>query len=273
VNARFRRLLIGCLSFLWIFHGEAGELHIAAKKGDSAGVKRSIESGAQVDAPDASGSTALYVAAQNGQAEIVVLLLAAGANPRHQTMGRYGSVGTALHAAVRAGHLDAARALLKAGVDPNLPDDGVGPPLHVAIRARQEGSIKLLKSYGARSRSAEPVDSMLASADLSLGQLASNSCAVCHAMTKDPGDSFFRGPSLWNVVDRAKAGVATFEYSGTLRGLGGNWSYADLSSYIADPRQFAPGTTMEWAGIKDATRRAALIAYLRTLSAAPRPVR
>ena len=273
MGAFLRWLVIGWLGISWSFHAEASELHVAAEKGDAAAVKRLIDGGAQIDVLDDSGSTALYVAAKSGRAEIVVLLLAAGANPRHQTMGRYYSIGTPLHAAVREGHLDAARALLDAGVDPNLPDEGVGPPLHVAIKAGQAGSVELLKSYGARPRSSEPVDSLLEGADVSLGQLVANACMICHALTKQPEDRFFLGPPLWGVVGRAKGAVTAFEYSGTLRGLGGNWTYADLSSYIADPRQFAPGTKMEWKGIKDTASRAALIAYLRTLSDAPKPLR
>ena len=272
-DACLRWLLVGCLGILGPIHAEAGELHVAAEKGDAAAVKRLIEGGAQVDALDGSGSTALYVAAQSGRAEIVVLLLAAGANPRHQTMGRYYSIGTPLHAAVREGHLAAARALLDAGVDPNLPDEGVGPPLHVAIKAGQAGSVELLKSYGARPRSSAPIDGALAGADVSQGQLAANACAICHALTKQPEDRFFLGPPLWDVTGRPKAAVATFAYSATLREMGGHWTDADLNSYIADPRQFAPGTKMEWMGVKDPARRAALIAYLRTLSDAPRPLR
>jgi len=266
-------LVIGCFGISWSFHVQANELHDAAKAGDTAAVKRLLDGGAQIDALDGSGSTALYVAAQNGRAGIVVLLLAAGANPRHQTMGRYYSIGTPLHAAVREGHLEAARALLDAGVDPNLPDEGVGPPLHVAIKSGQAGSAKLLKSYGAQPRSAEPVDSMLAGADVSQGRLVANACAICHAMTKQPEDRFFLGPPLWDVIGRPKAAVSTYGYSGTLREMRGSWSYADLSSFIADPRQFAPGTKMEWMGIKDTARRAALIAFLRTLSDTPKPLR
>jgi len=270
VQACLRWSLVGCVIVTWSFGAGASELHVAAEKGDGSAVKRLIAGGAQLDALDGSGSTALYVAADRGHADVVKQLLAAGADPRHQTMGRYYSIGSALHAAVRGGHLEAARALLDAGVDPNLADEGVGPPLHVALRSGQAGSVQLLKSYGARSKSYEPVDRMLAGADVSQGQLIANSCAICHALTKQPGTRFFLGPTLWDVVGRAKAAVSTFKYSATLGELGGQWSYADLNSYIADPRQFAPGTKMEWKGIKDAASRAALIAYLRTLSDAPK---
>ena len=46
----------------------------------------------------------------------------------------------------------------------------------------------------------------------------------------------------------------------------------DLSSFLADPRAFVPGSKMEWIGIKDRERRAAIIAYLRTLSDTPQPL-
>lgn len=272
MRSRSRWLIICCFAGWSALSVEANELYVAAQKGDIAAVKRLIESGAQIDASDGSGAKALYVAAKGGHTEIVVQLLAAGANPRHQAMGFYGSHGTALHAAVSEGHLEVARVLLEAGVDPNLADDGAGPPLHVATRRRQAESIKLLKLYGAGPRSAEPVDSLLATADVSQGEQMSPSCGACHALTNQPQERLFSGPSLWDVVGRAKAGVVGFEYSEALRQQLGVWTYADLSSFLADPRGFVPGTKMDWSGIKDRQRRAALIAYLRTLSDAPKPL-
>jgi ankyrin repeat protein len=73
----------------------------------------SIKSGADVNAADADGGTALMLAATSGDAEIVKELLSTGAN----ISGRYKSSGeTALALAKRAGHDDIAELL--AGAEP-----------------------------------------------------------------------------------------------------------------------------------------------------------
>jgi cytochrome c len=260
------------LALLVALEAAAAELHDAARRGDLAAVERLLATGAPVDAPDGGGATPLYLAASEGHAAVVARLLAAGGNPRRQVPGPFGSIGTALHAAARSGQLGVVRALLEAGVDPNLPDDGVGPPLHVAVSRGQTAAADLLRSFGARSVRAEPVDALMASADLAAGEVSAGACAVCHDLTKHPEQPKV-GPPLWDIVGRPKAGVPGFEYSTALRDLGGRWTYGDLGSYIANPRSFVPGTKMEFRGIAEPQRRAALIAYLRSLSDQPKPLR
>ncbi|MGH8706844.1 MAG: ankyrin repeat domain-containing protein [Burkholderiales bacterium] len=260
------------LALLVAWEVSAAELHDAARRGDLAAIDRLLAAGAKVDAIDGGGATPLYVAANEGHAAVVPRLLKAGGDPRHRVMGFTGSTGTPIHAATRQGHLSVVRVLLEAGVDPNLPDDGVGSPLHAALRRGQTAAADLLRSFGARPTPAEPVDTLLASADPVAGQETANACAVCHELTKSP-EQARQGPPLWDIVDRSKAGYPAFEYSEALRKLGGRWSYDDLNSYIADPRSFVPGTKMEFRGIPEPKRRAALIAYLRSLSDAPKPLR
>jgi cytochrome c len=161
--------------------------------------------------------------------------------------------------------------LLEVGVDPNLPDDGVGPPLHTALRRAQTAAAELLRSFGARPVQAEAVNALIASADLAAGEETASACAVCHELARHP-EQPRAGPPLWGIVGRSKAGVPGFEYSGPLRRLGGRWTYEDLNSYIANPRSFVPGTKMEFRGIAEPRRRAALIAYLRSLSDEPKPL-
>jgi cytochrome c len=51
------------------------------------------------------------------------------------------------------------------------------------------------------------------------------------------------------------------------------WNYDDLNSFLSNPRAFIPGTKMSnLSGIAGEDRRAALIAYLRTLSDNPYPL-
>jgi cytochrome c len=56
-----------------------------------------------------------------------------------------------------------------------------------------------------------------------------------------------------------------------MRDAGTTWSYENLDAFITSPRNFAPGTRMNYAGIANARERANLLVYLQTLSSAPVP--
>jgi cytochrome c len=244
----------------------AAELHDAARRGDLTAVEKLLAGGAAVNSPDGGGATPLYLAAAEGHASVVARLLAAGADARRPASGPFGSTGTPIHVAARYGHLEVVRVLLGAGVDPNFPDDGVGPPLHSALRRGHAAVAELLRASGARPTRATPVD--VASANPAAGQDTAAACASCHELTKNP-EQVKQGPPLWGIVGRPKAGYSGFEYSESLRALGGRWSDDDLNGYIADPRGFAPGTKMEFRGLAEPRQRAALIAFLRSLSDQP----
>jgi cytochrome c2 len=106
-------------------------------------------------------------------------------------------------------------------------------------------------------------------AGVAKGAKVFNICKGCHTATKDGKNKY--GPKLWGVVGRAKASVVGYKYSAALKGLGGKWSPADLNTFISSPKKFAPGTKMPFAGLKKATERAALIAFLRSRGGQPKP--
>jgi cytochrome c len=54
--------------------------------------------------------------------------------------------------------------------------------------------------------------------------------------------------------------------------VGGDWTFEDLDAFIANPKGFAPGTKMTFAGIPDAEDRATLIAWLNAQSDHPLPL-
>lgn len=89
-------------------------------------------------------------------------------------------------------------------------------------------------------------------------------CMSCH--TIDKGGKDRTGPNLWGIVGRNRAASETFRYSNTMKMLGGTWSETDIGSFIAGPRTFLPDTKMTFAGLKDATDRANVLAYLKTLT-------
>ena len=91
----------------------------AAESGDIERTKHLIKHGADVDAKDRYGMTALHWAADNGSVDIVKLLLKAGANVNVTNI--YGK--TALHYAVIWGFTDIVKALVIAGADVNATDN------------------------------------------------------------------------------------------------------------------------------------------------------
>ena len=115
----------------------------------------------------------------------------------------------------------------------------------------------------------EPLPALLAKADVAAGQKSTMQlgCVACHSFTE--GGKNGLGPNLYNVVGSPKAAHEGFAYSAALKGKGGNWSFDELNAWLTKPSAFAAGTKMSFAGVANAQTRANVIAYLRTLSAAP----
>lgn len=85
-------------------------------------------------------------------------------------------------------------------------------------------------------------------------------CGTCHAAGKN-----LVGPNLTGLVGRHAGGVDGFRYSAANKAADFTWDAAKLDPYLADPKAVIPGTSMLYAGLKNDTQRADLIAYLETL--------
>ncbi len=117
---------------------------------------------------------------------------------------------------------------------------------------------------------AEPIAVRLAAADVERGKAAAKKCASCHTFEK--GGKNGVGPNLWGVVAAKKGHAEGFAYSQALLGTGGEWTYEALDAFLTNPKAYAPGTKMSFAGIARPEERADLIAYLRTLADRPAPL-
>ncbi|MBB2204466.1 c-type cytochrome [Gluconacetobacter takamatsuzukensis] len=106
----------------------------------------------------------------------------------------------------------------------------------------------------------------LAHADPRAGQaLAARSCTTCHSFTKGAPPTV--GPDLFGVAGTPIADVPGYIFSPALSGHHAElWTDEALSTWLESPARFAPGTRMAFPGLPDIRDRAAVIAYLHTLS-------
>jgi cytochrome c len=135
------------------------------------------------------------------------------------------------------------------------------PGSEVAVKAEQPAEA----AAGAQS-----FDSLLASASAEHGAQITKQCEICHSLQEGQGPKV--GPGLYGVVDRPVASVTGFNYSAALKAKGGKWTFAALNKWLTNPRAYAPGTAMTFAGLSSDKQRADVIAYLDTLSKTPVPL-
>ncbi|MCY3705522.1 MAG: ankyrin repeat domain-containing protein [Gammaproteobacteria bacterium] len=119
----------------------------AAMRGDLDEVRELLRSGADVNAPQSDGLTALHWAADNGDAAVAGVLIYAGANLAPLTRN---DAYTPMHMAARGGHADVIGQLVEAGADPAVATSRTGvTPMHLAAKAGSGEAIRTLAAGGA----------------------------------------------------------------------------------------------------------------------------
>jgi len=116
----------------------------------------------------------------------------------------------------------------------------------------------------------KPIEFYLASADAGKGADVFKKCQACH--TVESGQPNGLGPNLYHVLGEPIGQGRGFAWSPALSGKGGNWDWAALSAWLANPKKFAPGTKMTFAGLSNPEDRANVIAFLNSKSPAPLPM-
>jgi ankyrin repeat protein len=118
----------------------------AAQAGDREAVRALLKKGADVNAAQGDGTTALHWAAMKGDAEMVQMLATAGANLRATT--RLGSYAP-LYLAARGGHSAAVATLLAAGADVNQASATGATPLMIAAASGDTRTVTMIVEGGA----------------------------------------------------------------------------------------------------------------------------
>ncbi|WP_322867602.1 cytochrome c family protein [Aquicoccus sp. G2-2] len=106
-------------------------------------------------------------------------------------------------------------------------------------------------------------EELLANADIKKGAKIAQKCKACHKFEDGVNAT---GPSLYGVVGREVDTEAGYtKYTGALLKVADVWTPENLNHFLTNPKKFAPGTAMGFAGLKKTEDRADLIAYLKSI--------
>lgn len=90
-------------------------------------------------------------------------------------------------------------------------------------------------------------------------------CAACHSIEGNR-----TGPQHCGLFGRRAGTAPGYDaYSQAMRESAMVWNERTLDGFLRDPMKAVPGTTMGYAGVKDARERADLIAWLREATRTP----
>ncbi len=113
-----------------------------------------------------------------------------------------------------------------------------------------------------------PLGNLLVDATAEAGERVFAKCAACH--TIEQGGANGIGPNLFAVMGTGIGShVPGYAYSDALAGHGGEWSWENMDAWLANPRGFADGTKMSFAGLTSPEDRAAVTVYMESMGGAP----
>lgn len=109
--------------------------------------------------------------------------------------------------------------------------------------------------------------------DAEAGEKVFSKCKGCHQIGIGAKDRI--GPHLNGIFGRRAAAHEAFDYSEAMERAGADgmvWTARTLDAYLENPRALVSKTRMSFRGLKDATDRANVLAYMRDFSDNPRDV-
>jgi cytochrome c len=111
---------------------------------------------------------------------------------------------------------------------------------------------------------------LLQQASAEQGENVAKRCLQCHSFEK--GGPHKTGPNLWGILGAEIAAKDGFRYSNALSQKEGEWTYENVYEFVAAPTRWAPGTNMNFAGLRRQQERIDLLAYMRTQADSPPPI-
>ncbi|MGN7679064.1 MAG: c-type cytochrome [Anaplasma sp.] len=103
--------------------------------------------------------------------------------------------------------------------------------------------------------------SLMSTADAERGKAVSKKCTACHTFNEGGPDRV--GPNLWGIIGSKKCASKDFKYSKALLEKGGHWKEEELFQFLTNPRGYAKGTRMAFAGLSKPQDIADLLAYMK----------
>ena len=98
--------------------------------------------------------------------------------------------------------------------------------------------------------------------DVKLGKKVFKKCKACHEVKKAKNKV---GPHLNGVIGREIGSVEGAKYSEALASKGGAWTVEAMTAFLKKPKEFAPGTSMAFPGLKKNTDIENVIAYMNSI--------
>ncbi len=95
------------------------------------------------------------------------------------------------------------------------------------------------------------------------GETVFGKCKACHEVGPEATNRV--GPQLNGLIGRTAGGVDGFNYSSAMEAKGQEglvWSAETIDDFLANPKDFVPGTRMSFAGLDSPEDRAAVAAFL-----------
>lgn len=87
-------------------------------------------------------------------------------------------------------------------------------------------------------------------------------CSACHSVVPGQDDI---GPNLSRVYGEKAANIPGYAFSPALKAAHITWTSAALKKFLLSPQMDVPGTKMPFMGMRNAIKRADIIAYLASL--------
>lgn len=100
-------------------------------------------------------------------------------------------------------------------------------------------------------------------ADPAAGQRVYNQCRACHTIDANGRNGV--GPNLFGIIGAPAARSEGFRYSNAMREratAGLTWTEENMRAYLTNPREFLPGGSMAFAGLRNQQQLDDLIAFL-----------
>jgi cytochrome c len=139
-------------------------------------------------------------------------------------------------------------------------------PITEAVTETAEAVTESVPETTAAAAGGGSFTDLLATGDVDAGKKIYRKCKACHKVVEGKNGV---GPSLWGVIGRDVASAEGYKYSDAMKSKDGNWTAAELFTFLEDPKAAVPGTKMRFPGVKDAQDRINVIIFLNEADGTP----